>query len=52
MIKKFFLYFKPKGLHPDDSKKVKAENLDRTIETEEEKEKEGEPGKQVRMFNI
>ncbi|XP_034322078.2 uncharacterized protein [Magallana gigas] len=38
----------PKGLHPDDSKKVKAENLDRTIETEEEREKEGEPGKQKR----
>uniref|UniRef100_K1QWZ9 Metalloendopeptidase n=1 Tax=Magallana gigas TaxID=29159 RepID=K1QWZ9_MAGGI len=38
----------PKGLHADDSKKVKAQNLDRTIETEEEKEKEGEQGKKKR----
>lgn len=48
MIKKSLIsYNQPKGLNPDDSKKVKAENLDRTIETEEEREKEGEPGKQV-----
>lgn len=48
MIKKLFiLYNQFKGLYFDDLKKVKVENLDRIIEIEEEREKEGEFGKQV-----
>lgn len=41
------MVFQPKGLHPDSSKDVKAKNLDETIESKEESEKEGVPGKEV-----
>ena len=41
------MIFQPKGLHPDSSKDVKAKNLDQTIESKEESEKEGVPGKEV-----
>ena len=40
-------HLQPKGLHPESAKNVKAKNLDQTIETREESEKEGVQGKEV-----
>lgn len=40
-------HLQPKGLHPENAKNVKAKNLDQTIETKEESEKEGVQGKEV-----
>lgn len=37
-----YLSSKPKGLHPEDSKLLKEQSLDRTIQTDREADKEGQ----------